>query len=280
MLDSVYRSNISEQSKFTVTVHRNLQGALSDDPAPNSPQRRLLEPLTLLYGAPHFEFASFVNEKYCARIAVRVSCTAPTIKECLDEVFQLMHKGEGDIDRNHLRSAVDILKMAYSQLVYFYIPRTTKRSSWVAHHPERERRVLLMVIRTRIGGELASLHYTLEQLEDAHFWALDHIHTIHCVPSRDTLHWDILHAKAVYLQAMASARSGNHQQGVDELCSGLEDVRREVYEDKELVQWRMEAKAQIKGRDEGDRVRLLRAMGIEDDDRNDSAPDTPLLEQS
>lgn len=266
LLADVYSSDKLRQSKFRVTVHRNLEGALSDEPAPSSPQRRLLDPLTVLHSAPNFEFAGYVNMKYCANIAARVSRTAPSIEECLVEVIQLMDKGQGDIARNHLRSAVDVYKMAYIQLVYFCIPRRANRHSWVAQHPEQQ--LTVRDIRFTLRANLAFVHYTLEEFEDAHLWAW-HACDAHPSFSKDKLRWKTLHAKLVYLQVLASTRLGKDQQGVDELCSGLKDARHEVYKDKELVQWRMQARAQIKGRDEGDNVRLLRAMGIEGHDRND-----------
>ena len=50
----------------------------------------------------------------------------------------------------------------------------------------------------------------------------------------------MLYAKLVYLHAMASTRLGDHQQGADELRSGLRVVTKAVYEDDELVRWRMQ----------------------------------------
>lgn len=268
LIQSVSRSNILGQPKFRVTVYRNFDGALIDDPAPSSPQRRLLEPLTALPSASYLEFSGSVNMKYCAKIAARVSRTAPTIEECFVEAIQLMDKGLGNIARNDLKSAVEAYKMAYIHLSHFYIPRIA---------PFRARRRTDFDIRMTLRANLAFAHYTLEEFEDAHFWALD---AIRLGPRKATLHWETLHAKTVYVQAIASTRLGNYKQGVDELCNGLRLVRQEVYVDEGFVQWRMRARTQIKGRDGGDKVRLLRAMGIEEYDRSDCAPDTPSLEQS
>lgn len=275
LMRDLYTSDML-QFKFTVTVHRNLEGALGDDPAPNSPQCRLLEPLTLLYGAPHFEIAGFVNEKYCASIAVRVARTAPTIKECLDEIIQLWDKGREYISHNRLRSAVDVLKMALCHLEYFYNPRAFDRFSLVTRYPEQELTGLIVLIN--MAMDLASSYYTLEEFGDAHFWAFESKNAIDDFPLEVTLHLDVLYAKAVYLEALSSTRLGKYQDRVDDLCDQLMFMDWEIYKDKELVHWRTEARALIKGRNEEDKARLLEVLGTEDDDRNIRDPDTPSLE--
>ena len=257
LIHPIFMSDIYGHLMFRITVHRLFDDTLSHNVSPSSPQRRLLEPFTVLHSVPRFEIAGSVNSKYCASIATRVSRAAPPVEKCFDQVLESRDKGRESVGRNDLKGAVKVYKMAISQLIYSYIPRTVQDHEWARLHPQQCQTAI--DTRFTLLADLALLHYRLEELEDAHFWARTASSYGH---TSGTLQSEMLYAKLVYLQAMASTRLGDHQQGADELRSGLRLVRKAVYEDDELVQWRMQARTQIWGGWGEGTVTLFEAMGI------------------
>ena len=202
----IFMSDIYRHIKFRVTVHRLFDDTLSHNLSPSSPQRRLLEPFTVLHRVPRFEIAGSANMKYCASIAARVSRTAPPVEHCFDRVIELRDKGRESVGRNDLKSAVIFYKKAVSKHIYSYIPRTIQKHDWVKLHPQQFQTAI--DTRCTLLADLAFLHYRLEEFEDAHFWA-QNARTYGCTSG--TLQAEMLYAKLVYLQAMASTRLGDHE---------------------------------------------------------------------
>lgn len=106
----IFRSDTYGYFKFRVTVHRVSDDSLSHNPSPGSPQRRLLEPFTVLHSVPHFKIAGFASSKYCASIAARVSRMAPPVESCFDQVIELRDKCRESSDRKDFKGAVKVYK--------------------------------------------------------------------------------------------------------------------------------------------------------------------------
>lgn len=251
----VVQNNILNIGEFKVTIHRMCDDMLSKIPARNSPQRRLLEPFTVLHSVPHFKIAGPANTEYCASIAARVSRTGPTAGEYFNKVIELRDKGLNHLNRNDLQGAVKLIKSAYSQLITTCVRRKAVEPESAGFHPE-----LIGAIvdtSTTLVAHLVFLHYRLDDMDDTHYWACNALQ----YGSRRsmTTRRENLYAKLVYLKAIASARMGRQARAVEDLCEGLKAVTRDAYKDRELVAMRREARYRIKGLGG---IRVLKAMGI------------------
>lgn len=240
--------------QFRVTIHRMFDDMLSNTPAQTSPQRRLLEPLTVLHSVAHFEIAGPANTEYCASIAAQVSRIAPTVGECFDKTMELKYRGLTCVRQNDLVGAVKFYRMAFAQLISTCLRRHIVGTDWTAFHPGLQGAIVNTYLI--LLADLAFLHYNLDELDDAHLWAYQATRSDLRSPR---MRHQNLGAKLVYLKAMASARLGNHARAIDELCQGLRFVTREAYKDRHLVAVRREARYQIKGLGG---ITVLKAMGI------------------
>ena len=246
--------NVFQQHEFRVTIYRMCDDMLSKIPAQNSPQRRLLEPFTVLQGVPNFKIVGAANTEYCASIAAQVSRIAPTIAQCFNTVIRLRDKGHELVHQNDLKGAVKVYKMAFSQLICTCLPLKNAGVQEFKAHPSLP--CVIIDAYLILIANLAFLHYRLDQFEDAHFWACQ---ATEFNPRSEGMQREHFHAKLVYLKAIASARLGNHPQAAEELCEGLRLVTREAYKDKRLLAMRREARHEMKGLGG---IRLLKAMGI------------------
>lgn len=245
---------VFQRHEFKIIIYRMLDDMLSKVPAQNSPQRRLLEPFTVLHGVPHIKIVGPANTEYCASITAQVSRMGPTIGQCFKNVIELTNKGHEHLNQNDLEGAIEVYKMAFSQLVSTCLRSRYADGRGLAPHPILHNAVVdadLILL-----SNLAFLHYRLDRLGDAHFWACE---ATKFDPSSGWMQHDNYFAKLVYLKAIASTRLGKHQQAVEELCEGLRLVVREAYKDKRLLAMRREARHEIKGLGG---IRLLKAMGI------------------
>lgn len=62
---------------------------------------------------------------------------APPVESCFDQVIELRDKCRESSDRKDFKGAVKVYKMAVSQLVDFYIPRTVHKHDWARLHPQQ-----------------------------------------------------------------------------------------------------------------------------------------------
>lgn len=240
--------------QFRITIHRMFDDMLSSNPVQTSPQRRLLEPLTVLHSVAYFEITGPANTEYCASIAAQVSRIAPTVGKCFDKTMKLSHKGHTCVRQNDLKGAVKFYRMAFAQLISTCLRRHLVGTDWTAFQPGLQGAIIDTYLI--LLADLAFLHYTLDELDDAHLWAYQ---ATKSDLRSSRMRRQNLGAKLVYLKAMASARLGKHAQAIDELCQGLKFVTREAYKDRQLVAVRREVRYQIKGLGG---ITVLKAMGI------------------
>ena len=226
--------------EFRVNIHRMFGDTLNEVLAARSPQRRLLEPFTVLDSITRFEITGSANTKYCASIAARVSRKGPTVEECFDEITELKRKGLEQYRRNDLEGATQTYKMAISQLIYNYCSRTLFVPDWPELHPQQYE--IANGTKITLMTDLAILHYNLGEFEDAHFWACDGAYV---GPGTQMAQFETLFAKLVYVKALASIQLGRFWPGVEELCKGLLFVTERVYQDTHLMLMRYEAARQI-----------------------------------
>lgn len=251
LLQHTVGSGIFKYCQFKVTIHCMLDDMLSKNPAQTSPQRRLLEPFTVLHSVPHFKIAGPANTEYCASIAAQVSRMAPTVEEDFHNVIELRDKGHEHLGRDDLKGALRFYRTAFSHILSTCSPRKTVGTDWTTFQPGLPDAIIATWLN--LVTNLALLHYRLEEWEDAHVWAC---YATQIDPRKNVMN---LHAKLVYLKAMSSARLSKHPQAVEELCEGLKFVTKEAYKDKQLLAMRREVRFEIKGLGG---IRLLKAMGI------------------
>lgn len=254
LIQHIVISGVFQHYVFRITIHRMFDDMLSKIPAEKSPQRRLLEPFTVLYGIPHFRIAGPANTEYCAGIVAQVSRIGPTIGEYFNQVIELRDKGHENLSRNDVKGAIKSYKMAYSLLISRCLRRNVVGPDWTGFYSGLQGAVVDMYLA--LAANLAFSHFSLDEWGDANFWACD---ATRWGPRRGTLQRENWYAKLVYLKAIASARLGKKPQAVEELCEGLKPVPRESYKDKKLIAMRREARFQIKGLGG---IRVLKAMGI------------------
>ena len=243
---------------FKVTVHRRFEDTSIDDQAPNLPQRRLLEPFTVLHETPHFEIVGSVSSAYCTSIAAHVSRMCPTVKTFFDGFFLLWGKGRKAWSEADLRGAVIFHKMAFAQLQYFYFPPMFKMQDRGAFYPRRD--YYAYAARLKIREDLAILHFRLKEFEDAIFWACYGV--LYEKEKMITLYWTQVHAKLVYVAAISTVLLHDRKKAVEMICSGLESIRPDVYQHQELVKFRKHAWLLMRGAGEAEDLRLLRALGV------------------
>ena len=244
-------SGIFKKYEIRITIHRMFDDMLTKIPAQNSPQRHLLEPLTTLHSVSHFRIAGPANSDYCASIAAQVSRVGPTVIDYFNQVIELRAKGHAYISRNDLKDAIKAYKMAFSLLISTCLRCRIVGLDWTDFHPDLPGTVVETYLALEVS--LAFSHYSLDEWEDAHFWACN---ASEYGPRKN---YDNCYARLIYVKAIASARLGKHEQAIKELCEGLKFVNRELYKDKQLVAIRREARYQIKGLGG---IEVLKAMGI------------------
>ena len=256
LIEYVYVQKISAHWTLKVTIHRSFEDTSIDDQAPNLPQRRLLEPFTVLHDTPNFEIVGSVSSAYCTSIAAQVSSMSPTKMACFRQIVQLCEEGRKEANRNDLQGAIILHKSAFAQLHYFYFPRLLFL---------RHRRVLntdmahyAFVIRAIIRANLAEYHYKLGEHEDATFWA-----RYNTPFDRNLFNTDLMetHARLIYIEALSSFLLHNREKAVELIFNGLKSVRPDVYQDKRVVRLRTQAWLLMRGAGEAEDMRLLRALG-------------------
>ena len=247
-------SGIFKHCQFKVTIHCMLDDMLSKNPAQTSPQRRLLEPFTLLHSVPRFKIAGPANTEYCASIAAQVSRMAPTVDEEFNNVIELRDKGHEHLGRDDLEGAVRFYRTAFSHLLSTCLRHKTVGTDWTKFYPGLPGAIMTMWLT--LVANLTLLHCRLGEWEEAHIWAC---FATRYDPRQNLMKRGNFHAKLVYLKAMSSARLSKHPQAVEELCEGLKFVTKEAYKDKQLLAMRREVRFEVKGRGG---IRLLKAMGF------------------
>ena len=243
---------------FKVTIHRSFEGSSIDDQAPNLPQRRLLEPFTVLHDIPEFEVVGSVSSAYCTSIAAQVSRMSPTMVTCYKGIAQLGDRGQKEADRNNFRESIALHKMAFARLHYFFLPRMTKMRDRGALLPGAES----VTYRTRLNirANLASLHYRLEEWEDAKFWASNWAR--YELEILKTLPWKLIHAKLVYIAAISSVLIDKREKALKWIYWGLKSVTPDIYQDREIFTLRKRAWWLMRGGGEAEDQRLRRALGM------------------
>ena len=220
--------------EFQVNIHRASDDMLSQYPARNSPQRRLLEPFTVLHNVSHIKIAGPVNERYGASIAARMSGLGPTLTQYLNQVTEVTQKGHEHFDQNDLKRAMQAYKMAYSLLVSTCLRPKDIEINWIGFEPEHSILDLYVILmRCR-----AFVHFELDELEDARIWAYD---VLQHGPLRTGTEYQSSNARLVYIAAIVSARSGDRLRAVIELWHGWTYLCRDIYKDTRLVELRREA---------------------------------------
>ena len=237
---------------FRIRIHRMFDDVLCKNPAQNSPQRRLLEPFTVLHSVPHCEIAGPANTEYCASIATRISRMPPTAEDRLDEVTKMMDKGREETNLENFEGALKIYKMTLHRL--FSTCKLFRTDPTLVHTGKH---FDSMNIHLDLLFSFAFLHYKLNEFEDAHFWAC---HVLKCRVAGLMRHEDS-YAITVYIKAIASVRLGEHHRAVEELCEGLKAVSREAYKHNALIELRNEAKHHLQALGG---IKLFRAMGCLD----------------
>ena len=243
--------NALRNYKLKVNVHRVFGNTLSEHPTTRSPQYRLLESFTALDSVPYVEFTGSVDTKYCTSIAARIYM-APTLEKCFDQIIKLKRKGKEHYRLHDLEGAIKIYKTAISQLFSDYCPRTLDIPDWAESHPQQFE--VANDTKVHVITQLAVLHYSLKQFEDAYFWACEG--TYDGPGTQMVLHGKRF-AKKIYIKGMSSIKLGNYSQGVDELCDGLKLVEGNVRRHPDLVHLRREAIRMV-----GLHGRALEAMGL------------------
>ena len=243
---------------FKVTIHRSYEGTSIDDQAPNLPQRRLLEPFTVLHDIPEFEIVGSVSSAYCTRIAAQVSRMSPTMAMCFKGIAQLGYRGQKEADRNNFRGAIALNKMAFAQLHYFFLPRIFKLRDQGALRPRAE--YVTYRIRLNIRANLAILHYRLEEWEDAAFWACN-------LPRYELdllkmLRWKPTHAILVYIAAISCVLIDKREKALEWIHWGLKSMPQDVYQDRVIATLRRRAWLLMRGGGEAEDQRLLGAFGL------------------
>lgn len=254
LIQHIVFSGVFKDYEIRITIHRMFDDMLNKVPAQNSSQRHLLEPFTTLHSVPHFSIAGPANTDYCASIAAQVSRVGPTVMEYFKQVIELRDKGHENLSRNDLKGALKAYKTAFSLLISRCLRRKIVGPDWTEFHPEMQGTVVETYLALEVS--LAFSHYSLDEWEDAHFWACD---ASEYGPRKGAMQHESCYARMIYVKAISSARLGNHQQAIKELCEGLRFVTRESYKDKQLVAMRREARYQIKGLGG---IEVLKAMGI------------------
>ena len=243
---------------FKVTILRSFESTSIDDAAPNLPQRRLLEPFTVLYDTPDFEIVGSVSSAYCTSIAAQVSRMSPTMKTCFNEILQMGHQGCKKASRNDRRGAIQLHKMAFAQLYYFFSPRMFKLRDRGVLHPQGE--YFAQAARLKIRANLAIFHYRLKEFEDASFWAC--YHAPHETYHLRTLYWMRIHAQMTYIAAISNVLLDNRKEAVEMIYWGLTSMPQDVYQYEEIANLRIRAWSLMRGAGEAQDLSLLRVLGV------------------
>ena len=243
---------------FKVTILRSFEGSM-DDPDLNKPQRRLLEPFNVLYDIPDFEIVGSVSSACCTSIAAHVSRMSPTMETCFNEILQLGHKGCKKANRNDLRGAIQLHKMAFAQFYYFYYPRMYKLIIRRVLHQDTE--CVAHETRLKIRANLAVFHYRLEEWEDASFWAC--FHGPNEMYFLGTLSWMRIHAQMTYIAAISYVLLHNRKKALEEIYWGLTSMTKDVYNYIDIFELRSRAWLLMRGAGEAEDLRLLRVLGLE-----------------
>ena len=251
LIQRICRHNAFSQYKFLVTVHR------AYDDAPSLPQRRLLEPFTVLYNSLNFEIVGSVSPEYGANVVARVSRPSPTMEERFDEIADLQRKGRRHFIRKDFEGAMECYRIAYAQLNYSIVPRMVLRPDWVALHPDKKNKAY--ITRLALRYDLAASNFQVREFNEARYWIY---HPRLLDWQLRPWNWEPLRVSVVYLRAAASAFLGESQRGVRELWFGLGSVRPEVYEVEVVSYWRDLARSVIRGATEYDDQRILTLMGF------------------
>lgn len=219
--------------EFRVNIHHVSQNLL---------QRRLLEPFTVLHSATHFQIAGTVNKGYSDSIAARVSSLGPTLEDYLNQVAEITQKGHEHFRHYEFKRAMQAYKMAYSLLIETCFRLETMEINCIGFYFETDHDVLeyyVLLVRSR-----AFVHYKLDELEDARIWARDAIElgkrgiSMECQSS---------YARLVYIKAIASARLGDRESALREMCDEMRIVCRDVVKDTRLDDLRRAAISLLKG---------------------------------
>ena len=243
---------------FKVTIHRTFEDTSIDDQTPNLPQRRLLEPFTILHGTPDFEIVGSVSSAYCTSIAAHVSRMSPTAEVFFDGIFELWEKGCKAWWEDDPSGAIKFHKIAFAHLHYFYFPRMFRIQDQGALHPHTE--YVAYAARLNIRSNLANLHFSLKRFEDASFWAC--FGALYEWEKMKTLDWTQVRAELIYVAAISSVLLHDRKKAVEIICGGLKSMRTDVYQDKELVKYRKNAWLLMRGGGEAEDLRLLQALGV------------------
>lgn len=254
MIQHTVFSGIFHKYEIRITVHRMFDDMLDKIPAQNSPQRHLLEPFTILHSVPYFKIAGPANTDYCNSIAAQVSRVGPTVTEYFNQVIELRDTGHKFLSRNDVKGAIKAYKMAFSLLISTCLRREIVGPDWTDFHPELQLKIVDTCLALEVN--LAFSCYSLDEWEDAHFWACG---ASDYGPRQGAMQHENCYSRIIYVKAIASARLGKHEQAIKELRDGLRFVTRESYKDKLLVAMRREAEFQIKGLGG---MEVLKAMGI------------------
>ena len=240
--------------EFRITVHRLFDYMLNPPSTGSSFARRLLEPFTVLHSVPNFQIAGPINKEYCANIVAQVSRRAPTLEEWFDVGIALREKSFEQLRQQNFKGAAETSRMAVSHFTSSCSREAVAGTEWMTLSPDEQATINDSYVDVIVN--LALAYYSLENCEDAHFWAW---FATEATPRNSTMRRMNLYVQLVYLKAMVAAHLGHEEYAVEELCEGLKVVDTEIYEKhKELDWWRQEVKTRLES--EGG-LGLLSAMG-------------------
>ena len=250
----IAHGSLFQHYEFSITVHRLFDNTLNQSSTGSSLVRRLLEPFTVLHSVPHFKIAGPIKREYYANIVAQVSRSAPTLEEWFDIGIALREKSFEQLRQKNFKGAAETSRMAISQFTSSCSRETVAGTVWTTLSPYQQATINDAYVD--VIANLALAYYSLENCEDAHFWAW---FATEAIPRNSTMRRMGLYAQLVYMKAMVAAYLGHKAYAVKELCEGLNVVDTEIYEiHKELDWWRREVNARLQP--EGG-LRLLEAMG-------------------
>ena len=237
-----------------MNIHRVSDDMLSQNPAQNSPQRRLLEPFTVLHSVSHIKIAGPVSERYGASIAAQVSSLGPTLTGYLDQVTEVTQKGHGSFYKRDFKDAIHSYEMAYSLFISTCLRPEAMETNWTGLHPGLDQSIFCLYVILLCNRTFADY--------DASIWARD---AAQHSPRGNSPERQSSYAKLVYIEAIASARLGKRELAVEQLCDGLSNVSIDVYKEVRLVDLRHTARSLLEGLGG---LQMLEAMGFHGLSRN------------
>ena len=250
----IAHGSLFQHYEFSITVHRLFNHMLNQSSTGSTLVGRLLEPFTVLHSVPHFKIAGPVNSEYCANIVAQVSRKAPTLEEWFDIGLALREKSFEQLRQQNFKGAAETSRMAISHFTSSCSTETVAGTEWTALSPDQQAAINDAYVD--VITNLAFAYYSLDDFEDAHFWAW---FATEFIPRDSTMRRMNLYAELCCFKAIVAANLGHEEYAVEELCEGLKVVDAEIYEKHtELDWWRQEVKARLQS---VGGARLLKAIG-------------------